>query len=65
MADARLLADAGVELVVGTDMSSVVDTDHGEETIMEIEAFVEIGYTPLEAICAGTSLAATNLQSGP
>lgn len=62
MADARLLADAGVELVVGTDMSSVVDTDHGEETILEIEAFVEIGYTPLEAIRAATSLAATNLK---
>ena len=62
MADARLLHDAGVELVVGTDMTSVVDTDHGEETILEIEAFVEIGYTPLEAIRAATSLAATNLR---
>jgi imidazolonepropionase-like amidohydrolase len=62
MADARRLADAGVELVVGTDMSTVVDMDHGEETILEIEAFVEIGYTPLEAIRAATSLAATNLR---
>jgi imidazolonepropionase-like amidohydrolase len=62
MADARQLADAGVELVVGTDMTSVVDTDHGEETILEIEAFVEIGYTPLEAIRAATSLAARNLR---
>jgi len=57
-----MLADAGVELVIGTDMSSVSDTDHGEETILEIEAFVEIGYTPLEAIRAATSLAATNLK---
>ena len=62
MADARQLHDAGVELVVGTDMTSIVDTDHGEETILEIEAFVEIGYTPLEAIRAATSLAATNLR---
>jgi imidazolonepropionase-like amidohydrolase len=62
MADARLLHDAGVELVVGTDMSSVIDIDHGEETILEIEAHVEIGYTPLEAIRAATSLAATNLR---
>ena len=62
MADARLLHEAGVELVVGTDMSSVVDIDHGEETILEIEAFVEIGYTPLQAIRAATSLAATNLR---
>jgi imidazolonepropionase-like amidohydrolase len=62
MADARMLADAGVELVVGTDMPSVIDTDHGEETILEIEAFVEIGYTPLEAIRAATALAATNLK---
>jgi imidazolonepropionase-like amidohydrolase len=62
MADARALADAGVELVIGTDMTSVVDTDHGEETILEIEAFVEIGFTPLEAIRAATSLAATNLK---
>jgi imidazolonepropionase-like amidohydrolase len=62
MHDARQLADAGVELVIGTDMTSVVDTDHGEETILEIEAFVEIGYTPLEAIRAATSLAATNLK---
>ena len=62
MADARMLADAGVELVIGTDMSSVVDTDHGEETILEIEAFVEIGYTPLEAIRAATALAAANLK---
>ena len=54
MADARALADAGVDLVIGTDMTSVVDTDHGEETILEIEAFVEIGYTPLEAIRAAT-----------
>jgi len=43
-------------------MSSVVDIDHGEETILEIEAFVEIGYTPLEAIRAATSLAAANLK---
>ncbi|MBM4407242.1 MAG: amidohydrolase family protein [Chloroflexi bacterium] len=62
MADARALADAGVELVVGTDMTSVVDTDHGEETILEIEAFVEIGFTPLQAIRAATSLAAANLK---
>ena len=62
MADARLLRDAGVELVIGTDMTSVIDIDHGEETILEIEAFVEIGYTPLEAIRAATSLAATNLR---
>ena len=62
MADARMLADAGVDLVIGTDMSSVVDIDHGEETILEIEAFVEIGYTPLEAIRAATSLAAANLK---
>jgi imidazolonepropionase-like amidohydrolase len=62
MADARLLADAGVDLVIGTDMSSVVDTDHGEETILEIEAFVEIGYTPLLAIRAATAAAAANLK---
>jgi imidazolonepropionase-like amidohydrolase len=62
MADARMLADAGVELVIGTDMSSVIDTDHGEETILEIEAFVEIGFTPLEAIRSATALAATNLK---
>ena len=62
MADARALADAGVDLVIGTDMTSVTDTDHGEETILEIEAFVEIGFTPLEAIRAATSLAATNLK---
>lgn len=62
MADARLLADAGVELVIGTDMTSVVDTDHGEETILEIEALREIGFTPLEAIRSATSLAAANLR---
>jgi imidazolonepropionase-like amidohydrolase len=62
MADARALADAGVDLVVGTDMTSVVDTDHGEETILETEAFREIGFTPLEAIRSATSLAAKNLR---
>ncbi len=62
LADARALADAGVELVIGTDMTSIIDTDHGEETILEIEAFVEIGYTPLEAIRSATALAATNLK---
>jgi imidazolonepropionase-like amidohydrolase len=62
MADARALADAGVDLVIGTDMTSVIDTDHGEETILEIEAFVEIGFTPLAAIRAATSLAAANLK---
>jgi imidazolonepropionase-like amidohydrolase len=62
MADARALADAGVELVIGTDMTSVTDTDHGEETILEIEAFREIGFTPLEAIRAATALAARNLK---
>ena len=64
MADARQLHDAGVELVIGTDMTGIIDTDHGEETILEIEAFVEIGYTPLQAIRAATSLAATNLRLG-
>ena len=39
-----------------------VDIDHGEETILEIEAFVEIGFTPLEAIRAATALAAANLR---
>jgi imidazolonepropionase-like amidohydrolase len=64
MADARALADAGVELVIGTDMSSVSDTDHGEETILEIEAFREIGFSPLEAIRSATALAAKNLRIG-
>ncbi len=64
MADARLLHEAGVTLVTGTDMTTVVDPDHGEELILEIEGHVEIGLTPLEAIRAATSDGARNLGLG-
>jgi imidazolonepropionase-like amidohydrolase len=60
-ADARALLDAGVTLVTGTDMTTVVDPDHGEELILEIEGHVEIGMTPLEAIRAATADGARNL----
>ena len=62
MADARALLDAGVTLVTGTDMTMVVDPDHGEELILEIEGHVEIGMTPLAAIRAATADGARNLR---
>jgi imidazolonepropionase-like amidohydrolase len=62
MADARALHDAGVTLVTGTDMTTVVDPDHGEELLLEIEGHVEIGLSPLAAIRAATADGAANLR---
>ncbi len=62
MAAARDFLDAGVTLVTGTDMTLIVDPDHGEELILEIEGHVEVGMTPLAAIRAATADGARNLR---
>lgn len=56
-ANVRLLAEAGVPVVVGTD-AGMTDTPHGRSTLRELELLVEAGLTPTQALIAGTSNAA-------
>lgn len=49
----RVLADAGIRLGTGTDIPTVPGAIH-----LELEALVEAGLTPLEALTAATGLAA-------
>lgn len=58
MANVKTLHDAGVQLVVGTD-AGMPGTVHGVSTLREMELLVEAGLTPVEALVAGTSAAAS------
>jgi imidazolonepropionase-like amidohydrolase len=49
----RLLHEAGVELVVGTD-AGVMVTPHGRSVLEEIELLISAGLTPTEALQAAT-----------
>lgn len=57
---ARLQA-AGVDIVLGTDAGAVRDHFFGYAGHRELEIFVRLGMTPLQAISAATSLAAQHL----
>jgi imidazolonepropionase-like amidohydrolase len=59
-ANAWRLHQAGVTLLPGTDVGINL-TDFSEEFFFEMEAFVDVGLTPLETIHAGTALAASHL----
>ena len=56
----RLLV-AGVDLVLGTDAGGVRDHFFGYAGHTELERFVRLGMTPMQAIVAGTSLPAERL----
>ena len=57
---ARLLA-AKVDIVLGTDAGAVPDHPFGYTGHRELEIFVRLGMTPMQAIIAGTSKAAQSL----
>ncbi|MFM1896587.1 MAG: hypothetical protein RLZZ385_1661 [Pseudomonadota bacterium] len=57
---ARLQA-AGVDIVLGTDAGAVPDHFFGYAGHRELEIFVRLGMTPLEAISSATGLAAKHL----
>ncbi len=57
---ARLQA-AGVDIVLGTDAGAVRDHFFGYAGHRELEIFVRLGMTPLQAISAATGLAAQHL----
>lgn len=64
MRNAERLRRAGVELLVGTDVG-VANTDFGEEIHREVQAFVEIGYSPRRALVAASVLPAKRLGIDP
>lgn len=57
---ANLLA-ADVDIVLGTDAGAVPDHFFGYTGHRELEIFVRLGMTPMQAISAGTSVAASRL----
>ncbi len=52
---------AEVDIVLGTDAGAVPDHPFGYTGHRELEIFVRLGMTPMEAIIAGTSKAAQSL----
>ena len=60
LANGERLRQAGVKMVAATDVG-VTFTDFGEELFFELEMYVRIGFTPLEAIHAATSASAAYL----
>ena len=55
------LLDAGVEIVLGTDAGAIPDHFFGYTGHRELEIFVRLGMTPMQAIIAATSKPAQNL----
>lgn len=49
------LVDAGAEVVLGTDAGAVPDHFFGYTGHRELEIFVRLGMTPMQAVVAGTS----------
>jgi imidazolonepropionase-like amidohydrolase len=60
---ARLL-DSGVDIVLGTDSGAVPDHFFGYTGHRELEIFVRLGMTPMQAIVAATSVPAAHLGLG-
>ncbi len=58
---ARLL-DAGVDIVLGTDAGALPGHPFGYTGHRELEIYVRLGMTPMDALMAGTSIAARHLQ---
>jgi imidazolonepropionase-like amidohydrolase len=55
------LVDAGVDIVLGTDAGAVPDHFFGYTGHRELEIYVRLGMTPMQAIVAGTSRPAQRL----
>lgn len=55
------LLQAGVDIVLGTDAGAVPDHFFGYTGHRELEIYVRLGLTPMQAIIAGTSAAAEHL----
>jgi len=55
------LLDAGVDIILGTDAGAVPDHFFGYTGHRELEIFVRLGMTPMEAIVAATSRPAQRL----
>ena len=55
------LINAGVAIVLGTDAGAIPDHFFGYTGHRELEIFVRLGMTPMQAIMAGTSRAAESL----
>ena len=58
----KALIDAGVDVVLGTDAGAVPDHPFGYTGHRELEIFVRLGMSPLQAITAATHNAARHLQ---
>ncbi len=58
---ARLL-DAGVDIVLGTDAGALPDHPFGYAGHRELEIYVRLGMSPMQALAAGTSAAARRLE---
>lgn len=58
---ARLLA-AGVDIVLGTDAGALPDHPFGYTGHRELEIYVRLGMTPMQALVAATSAAARHLN---
>lgn len=60
----RALKAAGIPIGIGTD-SGIGGTYHGTSVIREMRTLVDLGFTPAEALAAGTSVSAAILgQAG-
>jgi len=55
------LLDAGVDIVLGTDAGAMPNHFFGYAGHRELEIFVELGLSPMQALQAGTSVAARQL----
>ncbi len=55
------LLEAGVDVVLGTDAGAAPDHFFGYAGHRELEIFVRLGMTPMQAIVAGTGRAAEQL----
>jgi imidazolonepropionase-like amidohydrolase len=63
LANTRLLHDAGIALLVGTDAPNA-GTAHGVSLHQELQTLVKAGYTPQQALQAATSLPALKFHLG-
>jgi len=57
----RHLLDAGVDIMLGTDAGAVPDHPYGYSGHRELEIYVRLGMTPMQALQTGTSVAARHL----